>query len=118
MRGLPQPGAWQEEDRAEPSSCHRTPGGKCRGVQLFEGLGGLRRVRRGRGVETLDVYVEAPRRVVKGTKMAFPGLNKPEDRANVIAYLERFSEWPEGSPAEALPPGAPGFQRLVIACDS
>jgi cytochrome c len=26
---------------------------------------------------------------VPGTKMAFPGLPKPEDRANVITYLEQ-----------------------------
>ncbi len=44
------------------------------------------------GPETLEVYLEAPRSVVKGTKMAFPGLKKPEDRADVIAYPARFSE--------------------------
>ncbi|NIA67230.1 cytochrome c family protein [Pelagibius litoralis] len=37
--------------------------------------------------ETLDAYLEAPRKAVKGTKMAFAGLKKPDDRANVIAYL-------------------------------
>ena len=42
--------------------------------------------------ETLSAYLEAPRKVVKGTKMAFPGLKKPEDRADVIAYLQQFSE--------------------------
>lgn len=42
--------------------------------------------------ETLSAYLEAPRKVVKGTKMAFPGLKKPEDRADVIAYLAQFSE--------------------------
>ena len=41
---------------------------------------------------TLSAYLEAPRKVVKGTKMAFPGLKKPEDRADVIAYLQQFSE--------------------------
>ncbi|MEL6336592.1 MAG: cytochrome c family protein [Pseudomonadota bacterium] len=37
---------------------------------------------------TLDLYLENPRGVVKGTKMAYPGLKKAEDRANIIAYLE------------------------------
>jgi cytochrome c len=37
---------------------------------------------------TLDVYLTAPKALVPGTKMIFPGLPKPEDRANVIAYLE------------------------------
>jgi len=37
---------------------------------------------------TLDEYLADPRGVVKGTKMAFPGLKKETDRADVIAYLE------------------------------
>jgi cytochrome c len=39
-------------------------------------------------VEALDAYLRAPRKVVKGTKMAFAGLKKDEDVANVIAYLK------------------------------
>ncbi|BCW87260.1 Cytochrome c2 [Alphaproteobacteria bacterium SO-S41] len=38
--------------------------------------------------ELLNTYLEAPAKLVKGTKMAFAGLKKPEDRANVIAYLK------------------------------
>lgn len=38
--------------------------------------------------EELSTYLEDPRKVVPGTKMIFPGLKKPEDRENVIAYLE------------------------------
>jgi cytochrome c len=37
---------------------------------------------------TLGAYLADPRGVVKGTKMAFAGLKKPEDVANVIAYLK------------------------------
>jgi cytochrome c len=37
---------------------------------------------------TLDAYLENPKAMVPGTKMIFPGLPKPEDRANVIAYLD------------------------------
>ncbi len=40
----------------------------------------------------LDTYLEAPRKIVAGTKMAFPGLKKPEDRENVIAYLMQSSQ--------------------------
>lgn len=43
-------------------------------------------------VETLDAYLEKPKAVVKGTKMAFAGLRKEKDRANVIAYLMEHSE--------------------------
>jgi len=42
--------------------------------------------------ETLSAYLEAPKNMVKGTKMAFVGLKKPEERADVIAYLKQFSE--------------------------
>jgi cytochrome c len=41
---------------------------------------------------SLDAYLTKPRDVVKGTKMAFPGLKKGTDRADVIAYLVQFSE--------------------------
>ena len=42
--------------------------------------------------ETLDPYLVKPREVVKGTKMAFPGLKEDQDRADVIAYIAQFSE--------------------------
>jgi cytochrome c len=37
--------------------------------------------------EALNVFLENPKKSMPGTKMAFAGLPKPEDRANVIAYL-------------------------------
>jgi len=40
---------------------------------------------------TTDVmfeYLEDPKAFMPGTKMAFPGIKKPQDRANLIAYLE------------------------------
>lgn len=36
----------------------------------------------------LTDYLKAPKALVKGTKMAFAGLKKDEDIANVIAYLK------------------------------
>ncbi len=41
--------------------------------------------------ETLHEFLIKPRDFVKGTKMSFPGLPKPEDEDNVIAYLMTFS---------------------------
>ena len=38
--------------------------------------------------ENLDKYLENPKAIVPGTKMVFPGVKKPEDRADVIAYLK------------------------------
>jgi cytochrome c len=37
---------------------------------------------------TLAAYLPAPRDAVPGTSMAFAGLKKPEDIANLIAYLK------------------------------
>lgn len=39
--------------------------------------------------ENLDKYLASPKGDVPGNKMAFAGLKKPEDRANVIAYLSQ-----------------------------
>lgn len=50
-------------------------------------------------VETLNAYLENPRKFLKGTKMAFAGLKKEQDRADVIAYLLEAGgvyEAPEG----------------------
>lgn len=37
--------------------------------------------------ETLDPYLENPRGVVKGTKMAYAGVKNATQRADLIAYL-------------------------------
>ena len=36
----------------------------------------------------LDAYLKAPKKEVKGTKMAFAGLKKESQRADLISYLE------------------------------
>ncbi|MDQ2632493.1 MAG: cytochrome c family protein [Pseudomonadota bacterium] len=42
--------------------------------------------------ENLSAYLRDPKGLVKGTKMAFAGLKKDEEIANVIAYLKQFSQ--------------------------
>ena len=42
--------------------------------------------------ENLDKYLENPRKFIPGNRMAFFGLKKAEDRANVIAYLKSLAE--------------------------
>ena len=39
--------------------------------------------------QALADYLENPRKAVPGTKMTFAGLRKPQDRANVIAYMKK-----------------------------
>lgn len=40
---------------------------------------------------TLDKFITDPKAMVPGTKMLFPGLPKPEDRADLIAYLKQVA---------------------------
>lgn len=40
--------------------------------------------------EELAAFLDSPRKYAKGTKMAFPGLRKEEEIADVIAYLATF----------------------------
>lgn len=42
--------------------------------------------------ETLSAFLEKPKDLVDGTKMAFVGLKKEDDRNDVIAYLKQFSQ--------------------------
>jgi cytochrome c len=44
--------------------------------------------------ERLDHWLANPAKAVPGTKMAFAGLRRPEDRANVIAFLSTLSTSP------------------------
>jgi len=49
---------------------------------------------------SLSAFLASPRKFAKGTKMAFVGLRKPEDRAAMIAYLRRMSANPPPLPAQ------------------
>jgi len=39
--------------------------------------------------ETVNQFITKPKDFLPGTKMAFPGLKKPQDRADVILFLEK-----------------------------
>ena len=61
--------------------------------------------------DRMSEWLTSPRAFAPGTKMTFAGLGKPEDRANLIAYLNQQSdsplplpEAPAAAPAEATPP--------------
>lgn len=47
----------------------------------------------------LGQWLKSPKAFAPGTKMTFAGLSKPEDRANVIAFLNQHSDAPKPMPA-------------------
>ncbi len=49
--------------------------------------------------EDLFTYLKDPKAFIPGNKMAFAGLPKAEDRADLILYLRSLSEKPEPLPA-------------------
>lgn len=66
---------------------------------------GIERARRDGMVwdlEHLDAYLENPKALVSGTRMAFRGLKNQKDRNDVLAYLRQFSANPQDIP-EAAP---------------
>lgn len=48
--------------------------------------------------EELDVFLENPKQLVPGTRMSFRGFKDPNERADVIAYLRRYSDSPSDIP--------------------
>ncbi len=41
---------------------------------------------------TIDKYITKPADLIPGNKMAYPGVPKPEVRANIIAYLKEVTK--------------------------
>jgi cytochrome c len=54
--------------------------------------------------DTMSAWLASPKKFAPGTKMTFAGLSNPQDRANVIAFLNARSDAPlplPAAPAEA-----------------
>lgn len=78
------------------------PIGKGKGFAFSDALGGKG------GTwdwDNLSAWLKSPKAFAPGTKMTFAGLSKPEDRANLIAYLNQQSDSPK--PMPAVPAEAP-----------
>ena len=59
--------------------------------------------------DNLFAWLKSPRDFAPGTKMTFAGLSSPQDRANVIAFLNSKSDAPKPMPAApAAAPAAAG----------
>lgn len=67
--------------------------------------------------EHLSEFILAPKAVVKGTAMNFPGLKNVQDRANLIAYLRTTADSPAPlpDPAAAAAPAAPAAGEAAPA---
>ncbi len=55
----------------------------------------------------LSYFIEAPKKHVPGTAMGFAGLKKPEERANLIAYLRAQADTPAPLPDASAAGAAP-----------
>lgn len=67
--------------------------------------------------EAIDGYLASPRDAVKGNKMAFPGLKDAGDRADVIAYLARYTAGAAAATAPtaaAAPPPVPAAAAPAV----
>ncbi|KKB08189.1 c-type cytochrome [Devosia chinhatensis] len=68
--------------------------------------------------ENLDAFLENPRGYAPGTKMAFAGVRSPEERADILAYLQTLSSSPvpfpepEAVPAEEAPAAEGGVEGV------
>jgi cytochrome c len=49
--------------------------------------------------DELDKWLTSPKTYAAGTKMAFAGISKPEDRASLLLYLNSKDDAPEAIPA-------------------
>lgn len=58
-------------------------------------------------IEELNQFINNPKGVVPGTNMTFGGIQRPSERADLIAYLNSLSDSPAPLPKAAEAPGAP-----------
>ena len=65
--------------------------------------------------ESMSQWVKSPRDFAPGTKMTFAGLSKPEDRANLLAYLNAQGDSPLALPAPQAAPTSPAEKAAEAA---
>jgi len=70
--------------------------------------------------EAMDAWLKSPRAFADGTKMSFAGLSNPEDRANILVYLNSMGAHqlplptPEAAPAaEEVAPATEGEETAA-----
>lgn len=67
--------------------------------------------------EKLELYIENPKALVTGTRMAFRGMKDPSERADLIAFLRLYSANPRDIPESAPTalPTDPDVDPAVLA---
>jgi len=105
---------------AKCAACHTINAGGANGIgpNLYGALGkahghvpgfaysdALKSVPGNWDFEGMDAWLTSPRKYAPGTKMSFAGLSNPEDRANLIVYMNAQGSnlplpAPEAAPAE------------------
>ncbi|MEM7492365.1 MAG: c-type cytochrome [Pseudomonadota bacterium] len=103
--------------RAKCASCHTIEQGGSNGTgpNLYNIMGADKQAIPGFGYsgalsntsgnwswENMDAWLENPSNYARGTSMAFAGLNRDKERANVLAYLATYGSAP--AMPEPLPP--------------
>lgn len=64
--------------------------------------------------EELFQFLAAPSKYAQGTAMSFAGIRKPEDRANLLAYLNTQTSAPLAFPAPVAAPTEPGAGEPTV----
>ncbi len=67
--------------------------------------------------DNLSQWLTSPRTFAAGTKMTFAGLSNPQDRADVIAYLDQQSDHPLPLPAAPAPAAAAAGDKGAASAD-
>ena len=73
-------------------------GNKTANLDGYAYSSGLANLKKTWTYENLNAFLHKPRNVVAGTKMSFAGLNKVQDRADIIAYMRTLSDAPQPLP--------------------
>ena len=68
------------------------------GLENYKYSSAIKAMKKKWGYEELNAFLLKPRKYIKGTKMAYVGLKKASDRANLIVFLRSLSDTPKPLP--------------------
>ncbi len=68
--------------------------------------------------DALNKWLTSPKTYAPGTKMAFAGISKPEDRASLLLYLNSKDDAPEALPPVPAEAAAPAADAAAAPADA